>query len=275
MKIFISWSGERSSQLATALGVWLPKVIQTIKPWLSSNIDAGGRWNDEVSHALEEMQCGVLCLTPENLQSPWVSFEAGALSKAVSASRVIPYLLGFEPRELEGPLSQFQAVRADQEGTFRLVSTLHNVGDQPLGSSEILAETFHLWWPRLEPEIDRIKKLPRTGPRNPSRSAEDMLGEVLELLRSRRLNEPLDDLSSLVPAETPSIGAIVRALRVKRRWTPNELSSRAGLPAPTIVRVENGSLRPSVVTLRQIGNAFNVNLFGLVEGDLPEEDLPS
>lgn len=221
------------------------------------------------------MQCGVLCLTPENLQSSWMSFEAGALSKAVSASRVIPYLLGFEPRELEGPLAQFQAVRADQDGTFRLVSTLHNVGDQPLGSSDVLAETFQVWWPRFGPELDRIKKLPHGGPSTPSRSTDEMLGEVLELLRSRRMVDPMEDLTSVVPAQTHSIGSIIRALRIKRRWTPNELSSRAGLPAPKVVAVENGSLRPSVVTLRQIGNAFNVNLFGLVDGDLPEDDEAS
>ena len=166
-----------------------------LKPWVSSDsIDAGARWNDEVGRALEELQCGVICLTPENLSSPWILFEAGALSKAVSASRVIPYLLGFEPRDLKGPLSQFQAVRTDEAGTFRLLTALNNASGQPLISSDAISETFQVWWPRLESQIQQIVSSPSSQPAVPSRSIEDMMGEVLELLRAQRL--PQETLES-------------------------------------------------------------------------------
>lgn len=44
MKVFLSWSGERSRLVATALHEWLPQVINAVEPFISSNIDAGARW---------------------------------------------------------------------------------------------------------------------------------------------------------------------------------------------------------------------------------------
>jgi hypothetical protein len=91
MKIFLSWSGEKSRIVASALSQWLPSLVPTTKPWMSEQIRAGDRWESELVKELKNTDCGVLCLTAENLQSPWLNFEAGALSKAVDKSRVIPY----------------------------------------------------------------------------------------------------------------------------------------------------------------------------------------
>ncbi len=274
MKVFVSWSGERSGRIANTLVTWLPRVIQVLKPWVSSDsIDAGARWNDEVGRALEELQCGVICLTPENLSSPWILFEAGALSKAVSASRVIPYLLGFEPRDLKGPLSQFQAVRTDEAGTFRLLTALNNASGQPLISSDAISETFQVWWPRLESQIQQIVSSPSSQPAVPSRSIEDMMGEVLELLRAQRLPqetlESREDNMSL-PVTERTIGSIVRSLRTKRRWSHGELANRTGISRETLHRIESGEFLPTEKALRQLGAAFGVDLFAFVD---PSHDV--
>jgi len=110
MKVFISWSGDTSKALAEALRGWLPSVIQAIKPYFSpDDITKGSRWSTEIAKELEECKIGLICLTADNLEAPWIMFETGALSKSISAARVCPLLFGVEPSDVKGPLVQFQA----------------------------------------------------------------------------------------------------------------------------------------------------------------------
>jgi hypothetical protein len=112
MKLFLSWSGARSQAIAEALREWLPKVIQAVKPWMSAiDIDRGARWSSDIAVELSDTSFGILCITPENLNAPWIHFEAGALSKTLEKSLVCPYLLELEPTDLKGPLVQFNAAR--------------------------------------------------------------------------------------------------------------------------------------------------------------------
>ena len=123
MRVFLSWSGERSQALGSALKDWLPMVLQYVEPWMSNqDIAAGSRWAIEVGKELEQSNFGVLCLTRDNLDAPWLLFEAGALSKVVEISAVCPYLLDVDVSEISGPLSQFQAKKNRQSGHTRLAS---------------------------------------------------------------------------------------------------------------------------------------------------------
>jgi len=58
VKVFISWSGARSRAVAEALCEWLPQVIQTADPWISTDNEKGNRWNSEISANLEATDCG-------------------------------------------------------------------------------------------------------------------------------------------------------------------------------------------------------------------------
>lgn len=102
--VFISWSGERSRWVADALRDWLPAVLQSVKPWMSADIKKGTRGQTTISDKLDKVKVGIVCLTPENLQEPWILFEAGALSKAVDKnSYVCTYLLGDSHRQRWNP----------------------------------------------------------------------------------------------------------------------------------------------------------------------------
>lgn len=91
----ISWSGKESisNKVALALRDWIPNVIQTVKPWVSTiDIDAGAQWVSEMFVALKETKVGIICVTRKNQGEPWINFEAGALPKAMESSRVCPLL---------------------------------------------------------------------------------------------------------------------------------------------------------------------------------------
>ena len=103
--------------LAQALHGWLPLVLHYVKPWLSdADVSAGDRWATVVAKELETSNFGIICVTPENLNSPWVLFEAGALAKTMQGSKVIPLLFNLEFSDISGPLAQFQAKKFDREG---------------------------------------------------------------------------------------------------------------------------------------------------------------
>src|SRR5260370_752925 len=93
MKIFISWSGERSHKLALLLHDWLPRVLPSSECFVSSeDIRKGARWSVDMARELEESAFGILCIVSGNENAPWLNFEAGALSKVVDHARVVPLI---------------------------------------------------------------------------------------------------------------------------------------------------------------------------------------
>jgi hypothetical protein len=110
MKVFLSWSGHKSHKIAIVLRDWFPSVIQSIAPYVSSeDIDKGARWSTDIAKELEDSTFGILCVTKENINAPWLTFEAGALSKTIEKSFVCPFLFDIKRSEVDGPILQFQS----------------------------------------------------------------------------------------------------------------------------------------------------------------------
>ncbi len=94
MKIFISWSGKLSEQIALYLRIWLQNVIQVAEPYVSTeDMDKGSRWFAEIDRELGDCEFGIICLTRENMNKPWILFEAGAMSRSITRARVTPLLI--------------------------------------------------------------------------------------------------------------------------------------------------------------------------------------
>lgn len=179
MKVFISWSGDRSKALAIALKEWIPLILQYAKPWVSEkDISAGERWAQAISGELESSNFGILCITPENLSSEWILFEAGALSKSMLDAKVIPLLFGLELSDLSGPLSQFQALKIDQQGVMDVIKAI-NVVSEIKASDTTIDQLVPALWPQLQQKVDNIPgKAPAGKNMRPH-------GEILEELVSQ------------------------------------------------------------------------------------------
>lgn len=198
MKIFISWSGETSREVAEAFRGWLPSVIQIVVPYVSSeDIDKGARWSVDISSELKESNFGILCVTPENIDAPWLNFEAGALSKSFDNSKVSPFLFGVERSEVTGPLLQFQSTLYEEEDVRKLVKGINAVCQSPM-PYERLDDIFDVWWPRLKLALDGIRDRAAqeitSDETSQQRPVEDVLDEILELVRSQQklLTRPED-----------------------------------------------------------------------------------
>jgi hypothetical protein len=168
MKVFISWSGTRSRAIAEALSGWLPQVINFLDPFLSSeDIEKGSRWSADVASNLAKSRVGVVCLTPENCEAPWIMFEAGALSKNLQSTYVCPFIFDLATSDIKGPLSQFQATKAEMEDVKKLIFTMNRALGRRKRPEAQLASAFDVWWPKLKQDLGRIAADPRykQGPR--------------------------------------------------------------------------------------------------------------
>ncbi len=205
MKIFISWSGERSKYIAESIRLWIPKVIQAVKLWMSNeDIESGKRWSSEIMQELENSKFGIICITPENQLNPWLMFESGALSKTLDQTYVCPIIYDMMPSEISSPLSQFQARNVDKEGIFKLIKTINNALDKNSIKEEELEEIFNVWWPQLESKINNCP--PYEGIKIKERTPDDILKELvdntreqlrreeLRLEKNKRLDEKIDFL---------------------------------------------------------------------------------
>ncbi len=185
MKVFICWSEERSKVVAETLYVWLKRVIQELKPFLSTqDIRSGKRWMSEIAGELKETKFGILCLTGENLDSPWLNFEAGALSKTIDDKTfVCPYLIGgLQAAEVPDPLGQFQSNPANKEGTQKLLKTINSALAENKLEEDVLHDAFEKYWPDLEKVLQDLPTV--IGEDRPKRKAEDMVEEILNIVRN-------------------------------------------------------------------------------------------
>ena len=157
MKVFLSWSGERSQALAQALREWLPLVLHYVDPWLSeADVAAGERWAQEVAKELDASNFGIICVTPENVAAPWVLFEAGALAKSMQGARVVPLLYGLEFSDISGPLAQFQAKKVERAGLGEVVQSINHATTEEAIPDDRVKQLFVALWPEFQKRLESI-----------------------------------------------------------------------------------------------------------------------
>lgn len=230
MKVFLSWSGEKSHKVALVFRDWFPSVIQSLVPYVSSeDIDKGTRWSTDIAKELEDSSFGILCVTKENLTAPWLTFEAGALSKTMDKSFVSPFLFDIKRSEVDGPILQFQSTIFSEEDVLKLVKTLNKACGEDQLTDERLDKAFRVWWPTLESELNKLKDFKEqdgsTKETNGSIENSEILEEILDLSRinQKLLRNPDSEISNIIMEVNEQLQMVLarlekdRDIRYKRR----------------------------------------------------------
>jgi hypothetical protein len=207
MKVFISWSGEQSKQFGHLFREWLPRVLQSAKPYFTpADTEKGARWATDISEKLKQSDICIIILTRENLSSRWIMFEAGAISRSVDQAKVCPVLFGVEKTDVEPPLSIFQATSFNKDEIRQLLTVINRATNDASLSDKDLDVVFEKWWPDLEREVVAIASIqPSSAPQ--IRSQKDLVEENLLLTRAlvmeqRRLSFVFEQLlDRLGPAQ--------------------------------------------------------------------------
>jgi hypothetical protein len=151
MKVFMSWSGQRSKLTAELLYDWIKCVIQAAQPWISSKgIERGALWFSEINSELKDTTVGIVCLTTENKNAPWILFEAGALARGLTTNRVCTLLVDLGPSDLQPPLAEFNHTFPTKESMWSLITTLNSGIENNRLDLPILQRVFETYWPQFE-----------------------------------------------------------------------------------------------------------------------------
>ncbi len=188
MKVFISWSGELSQKIAQELKKWLQQCIQSLEVFYSrDDIEKGEYWSTRLSEELRDTNFGIVCLTPENVNSQWIYFESGALSKMIE-SKVATIVVGMNITDVKGPLGRFQNTKLEKEDMYKLLQSINSSISKPLDES-ILKPSFEAFWPGFDEKITIILETASTkeGIKNSKINVHDALEEILQLVRKQNI----------------------------------------------------------------------------------------
>lgn len=183
MKVFMSWSGARSKAAAELLFEWTKCVIQASRPWISTRgIGRGAVWFTEINNELRDTTVGIICLTHQNKNNPWILFEAGALAKGLATNKVCTFLVDLATHDIKDPLAQFNHTLPTKEGIMNLTATLNSALEDPLDTATLTA-VFDAFWPKFERDFAQLLvDFPQDAVIE-ARTESSMLEEVLEITR--------------------------------------------------------------------------------------------
>lgn len=209
MKVFLSWSGQRSKAVAEVFKKLMPCILPDVTPFFSpDDIEKGGRWSPTIAQNLADSNFGIIILTSDNLNKPWLMFEAGALSKSMDDSRVCPFLFDITPAEIGGPLTQFQALQNNEAEIKKLFSDINNqcVNKTPEDRFELL---FSKFYPDLQKSLCKVQT---ASPEKQKQKVniDSAIIELLELTREIRNTLSRERVADTPPKMTPTLGSTIR-----------------------------------------------------------------
>ncbi|WP_157180400.1 MULTISPECIES: toll/interleukin-1 receptor domain-containing protein [Protofrankia] len=242
MKIFISWSGDTSKQIAEIFRDWLPILIHEIDVFVSSqDIGGGTRALDVLADELDATSYGLIVTTKATQSAPWINFESGALAKHVAKSRVVPILIDLGVSDLKNPLAQFQAIDSRQsDAMVKLVREINAEASPRPVVDEILRKRFEAFWPELDEKLATVRSTLGKTSGEPAITEKEMMAEIRAEVRrqSHQIFEISARISDALPkGERQIIFSQIATYMISTEYSSNSYKHTKGDFGPTY-RVE-------------------------------------
>ena len=166
MNIFFSWSKKKSRDLAIATKTFIEGMFRNdIKIWISSeNIDYGSMAMVDINKALKNSEMCIAFIVEENLSSPWIMYETGAIAgrkyfenEHEIAKAVVPIVFEkiADTKFQSHPLNQFQRLSFNKENFKKLIKQLNN-SVKAFNNEDILNTQFNLNWSIFNKSVKAI-----------------------------------------------------------------------------------------------------------------------
>jgi hypothetical protein len=200
------------------------------------DVDSGTYWPDELNEALRQADVGIICVTSENREAPYITYEAGALANKgdAGATRVCPYLIDLYLSEEKGglppTLSQFACVSADKKSTRKMVKDVCGFLAAKAGLSDANSKAYcgeaekvvDEKWKEMGAVLAESLGVGRARPG----TLKDIIAEDKKLTGDFKRVRALIDAheSSIAETLTPIVRGIVREYRKNRPFNLDEVT---------------------------------------------------
>lgn len=151
-KVFMGHCGDESREVAELLVTFMKKIFPGLEDHYSENIPGGKKFFDIILKNLSECNCGVFCITKDNCDSPWIHFEAGALSIPISDDKaIIPFLFDIKDikkkngEDFASPLKGYQFAFEHKQGVLTLLKGINEKSEPKLSVKELTRKRDKHW----------------------------------------------------------------------------------------------------------------------------------
>ncbi len=275
MKIFISWSGDQGKCIAEGLDKLIRRVIQSVKPWVSSKgIAPGEWWRTKLFEALNECEAGIVCLTPHALEAPWLHYEAGALVqkfKEPNSVKIWTYLFGVGREQVKGPLAEVQHSFATRDDTRRMLLSIKKFAEPDL-EDDVFEDSFNGVWNQMERVFEEVKQLaPITEPAQPNPDAErDLI--LKEILRSQV--DVRSKVDAVLAAQATDARKIIRSISAREEDRVVLTQKDRDALEKMLLDVVYKEHQRRVVAEKRSRESLPRELVEAREDEPPEDDIP-
>lgn len=161
-KVFISWSG--NSEIPDMLKKSLVETFteNNLTVFVSTkNIRTGDEWFKVIKDAITESSITIVCITKDNIQSPWIYFESGAASfHNYLLNQTKPLMVVLFDAELprNSPLNEYNHIKWGKEGYEKLLVDINSHMDAGKLQSNQISTMAKGSFPGLSRKIKRALK---------------------------------------------------------------------------------------------------------------------